>query len=112
MNLIESKLRDGYQIFYIHHHIDRNSEILNQLQTEITHALDNNQLQIAISINTNSYLYSEVIAKIITIHEIVASKKGTLFIIINEPHILSIFETLGLSDLLNLINYENELPFT
>lgn len=66
--MITTTMYNNFKVFHIYQHIERDSDVLSFLHSEIQDCLDKNQLLIALSIHNDSYLYSEVIAKIVNYH--------------------------------------------
>jgi anti-anti-sigma factor len=99
----------GYAIIRIRQTLDRGVD-LSPLRVQIEHALSQNMNRIVLSLSENSFLYSEILAHLVTYYKMINAQGGSLWLVQSNEKILFLLETLGLTDMIRIVKTENELP--
>ncbi|MBD3392614.1 MAG: STAS domain-containing protein [Chitinivibrionales bacterium] len=106
---IEVVYQNGYQIIRIAQTLDRGMD-LSPLRSCIEQALAQGINRVALSLTPDSFLYSEILAHLVTYYKMVNAQGGSLWIVQANEKILFILETIGLSDLIHIVPSEDALP--
>ena len=103
-------LNEGFTlIIRINKTLERGMD-LTPLKMTIEQAVAKGWLKIVLSISNDSFLYSEILASIITYYKMVDSAGGSLWVVQDNAKILAMLETLGLTGLINVVPSESALP--
>ena len=106
---IEVVYQNGYQILRIKEHLERGMD-LSPLRRAIEMSLAEGKTKIALSLSPDSFLYSEILANIVTYYKMVSAQGGSIWVVQDNEKILFILETLGLTDLISIVSSEDALP--
>lgn len=106
---LEIAIEKGYFIIRILQTLQRGDD-LSQVRTTIEQALSQGYRRIVITMNEKSFLYSEILARIVTLYKLITSNNGSLWIVQSNEKILFLLETLGLSDMIRIVPSEKALP--
>jgi anti-anti-sigma factor len=106
---METVAERGYAIIRIRQTLDRGVD-LSPLRVQIEHALSQDMKRIVLSLSENSFLYSEILAHLVTYYKMINAKGGSLWLVQSNEKILYLLETLGLTDMIRIVKSESELP--
>jgi anti-anti-sigma factor len=98
----------GYVIIRIGQNLDRGIN-LTPLRECIQQTLDAGNTRIALSLSQGSFLYSEILAHIVTYYKMIAARGGSLWLVQSNEKVLFILETLGLTDMIRIVAKESDL---
>jgi anti-anti-sigma factor len=99
----------GYRIIRIHQALERGMD-LSTLRSEIELSLGQGTNQIVLALHENSYLFSEILAHLVTYYKMITNQGGALWLVQSNQKILYLLETLGLTDMIPVVNNVQELP--
>ncbi|MBD3391840.1 MAG: STAS domain-containing protein [Chitinivibrionales bacterium] len=102
---IAASPQDGCRLFRIRCDI-LCGDTLDRLTSMIEDALARGSKSIVLSLTADSYLYSELISRIIRYNSIVEQHKGTFFLVEPDPDLREILDRIGLSTLVRVVPTE------
>ncbi|KMQ52918.1 hypothetical protein CHISP_0139 [Chitinispirillum alkaliphilum] len=105
----ETYTKGKYQIVKIRDEQSRISD-LSELKDLVNGYLARGKANIAISFGDASYIYSGAIAVLVSCHQMIQNKGGSLCIIEPDPELFDILETLNIDRVINIYVSEEYLP--
>ena len=109
LHAVESILQNGCVIIRINQTLERGMD-LTPLRTLIEQCLERGYNRIAISMTEDSFLYSEILASLVTYYKMINGTGGTLWVVQSNEKIVGILEILGLTDMIRVVPSEQALP--
>ncbi len=109
LQAIQPFVLNGYAVIRVNQTLERGMD-LSPLKAYIEQALAQGYNRIALSLDENSYLYSETLATLVTYYKTIESQGGSLWLVQSNQKVVFIMETLGLTDIIRIVATEDALP--